>query len=252
MAEISFNSENLKVDWISFNLTGLANTRIIADRLSNYFTPHVTIDGKPEIKFHDFREKYKVSIHQYMGSKGYWIGTKISFSGKNADYFYKLLKTQDLDWSLLKFKEHNISLGQIDLCFSLMNGLSQTNKSFDKFLVDCRSHIQDHTNTKYIKLQDFPNGKMLKINRRNNSLHYRVYENNQEIRFELEMKSNRVQSVQDFLFNHQIPEFEQILTKHFYNYSTKILVLDQVYTDWLIQYLRRKEKQDVSLLLPFF
>jgi len=66
------------------------------------------------------------------------------------------------------------------------------------------------------------------------------------------MKSNRVQSVQDFLFNHQIPEFEHILTKHFYNYSTKILVLNQVYTDWLIQHLKRKEKQDTSLLLPFF
>lgn len=66
------------------------------------------------------------------------------------------------------------------------------------------------------------------------------------------MKSSRVQSVQDFLFSHQIPEFEQKLPKHFYNYSTKILVLDQVYTDWLIQYLRRKEKQDAGLLLPFF
>ena len=65
------------------------------------------------------------------------------------------------------------------------------------------------------------------------------------------MKSSRVQSVKDFLFSHQISEFEPIFTKHFYNYSTKILVLNQVYTDWLIQYLRRKEKQDSNLLLPF-
>ena len=95
-------------------------------------------------------------------------------------------------------------------------------------------------------------GCILKVGSRKSPNYYRVYENNQEIRFELEMKSSRVQSVQDFLFSHQIPEFEQILTKHFYNYSTKILVLDQVYTDWLIQYLRRKEKQDAGLLLPFF
>ena len=66
------------------------------------------------------------------------------------------------------------------------------------------------------------------------------------------MKNSRVQSVQDFLFNGQIPEFEQILTKHFYNYSNKILVLDQLYTDWLIKYLRRKENQDAGFLLPFF
>lgn len=97
MAKISFNSETLKVDWISFNLKGLGNTRIIADRLSNYFTPHVMIDGKPEIGFHGLRKKYKVPIHQYTGSKGYWIGTKIIFSDKNAASFYKLLKTQNFD-----------------------------------------------------------------------------------------------------------------------------------------------------------
>ena len=67
MTKISFNSENLKVDWISFNLKGLANTRIIADRLSNYFTPHVMIDGKPEIEFHGLRKKvqsFYSSIHR--------------------------------------------------------------------------------------------------------------------------------------------------------------------------------------------
>jgi hypothetical protein len=200
MTKISFNSKNLKVDWISFNLKGLPNTIIIADRLSNYFTPHVMIDGKPEIGFHGLRKKYKVSIHQYTGSNSYWIGTKIIFSGKNADYFYKLLKTQNFDWSLLKFEEHNLSLGRIDLCFSLMNDLSQTGKSFDKFLVDSRSHIQDHTNTKYIKLQDFPNGKMLKVNRRNNSRHYRVYQKDETVRFELELKYHQTKLVQDYLF----------------------------------------------------
>ena len=66
------------------------------------------------------------------------------------------------------------------------------------------------------------------------------------------MKSNRVQSVQDFLFNDQIQQFELILTKHFYNHSNKILVLDQVYTDWLINYFIRKEKQYAGFLVPFF
>src|SRR6056300_465906 len=206
MAKISFNSENLKVDWVSFNLKGLVNTKIIADRLSNYFTPHVMIDGKPEIRFHYLQKKYKVYIHQYTGSKGYWIGTRIIFSGKNANYFYTLLKIRNFDWSLLKFEEHNLSLGRIDLCFSLMNSLSQTNKSFDEFLVDCRSHIQDHTNTKYIKLQDFPNGKMLKINRRNNSRHYRVYQKDETVRFELELKHRQTRLVQNYLFQNKQDE----------------------------------------------
>nr|ULD16000.1 hypothetical protein [Cylindrotheca closterium] len=145
MSMINFNSENLKIDWISFNLKGLVNPRKIADRLSNYFTPHVTIDNKPETEFQGLQKSYKVAIHQYTGSKGYWVGTKIIFSDKNAHYFYKLLKTRNLDWDILKFENH-------------------TTKSFDDFLVGSRSQIQDHTSTKYIKLQNFPNGKMLKVN----------------------------------------------------------------------------------------
>ena len=44
MSVINFDSENLKMDWISFNLDGLIDPKIIADRLLKYFTPHVLID----------------------------------------------------------------------------------------------------------------------------------------------------------------------------------------------------------------
>ena len=63
------------------------------------------------------------------------------------------------------------------------------------------------------------------------------------------MKSNRVQSVQDFLFNDQIEEFESILTKHFYNHSNKILPFYQVYTNWLIDYFRKKERKKDNISL---
>lgn len=103
MAKISFESEDLIVDWVSFNLEGLVDPRIIAGRLSKYFTPHILIDGVPEIAFHGFRKKYKVYIQQSTGSKGYWIGTKIIFSGKNASYFYKLLKPRNVDPNFIDF-----------------------------------------------------------------------------------------------------------------------------------------------------
>ncbi len=239
MSVTNFNSENLKVDWISFNLKGLVDPRIIAGRLSNYFTPHVMIDDKPEIGFHGLRKKYKVSIHQYTGSKGYWIGTKIIFSGKNASYFYKLLKNRNFDLSLLKFEEHTLSLGRIDLCFSLLNDLSHTSKSFDEFLVGSRSHIQDNTNTKYIKLQDFPNGKMLKVNRRNNSRHYRVYQKDKTVRFELELKHRQTRLVQDYLFQNQLDVFEHYLVIQYFQYSDQVLRSDYSYTDWVVDFQRR-------------
>ena len=148
MKLFNFQSQNVIVDWISFNIQGLPDPLIIARRLSKHFTSHVLMDYAPSIGFHGFKKKYKVSIRQYTGSKGYWVGTQIIFSGKNAAYFYKIIQTQRFNWDLLKFDQQTLSLGRIDLCFSLPNDLSHTSKSFDKFLVDSRSHIQDHTNTK--------------------------------------------------------------------------------------------------------
>lgn len=106
------------MDGISLNLKDLRDPRIITGHLLKDFTPHVLIDDVPSIGFHGLKKKYKVSIRQYTGSKGYWVGTKTIFSGKDVAYFYKLIQTQRFDWDLLKFDEHSLSLGQIDLCFS--------------------------------------------------------------------------------------------------------------------------------------
>lgn len=54
--------------------------------------------------------------------------------------------------------------------------------------MDSRSQIQNYTTTRQIRLQDFPDGKILKVNRRNNSVHYRVYQKDQRVRFEIELK----------------------------------------------------------------
>ena len=142
MKLLNFQSQNVVVDWISFNIQGLPDSLIIARRLSKHFTPHVLMDDVPSIGFHGFKKTYKVSIRQYTGSKGYWVGTKIIFSGKDASYFYKITKTQRFDWGLLKFDEYSLSLGGIDLCFSHLNDLHHTSKSFDGFLVDSPNQIQ--------------------------------------------------------------------------------------------------------------
>ena len=193
----------------------------------------------PSIRFHGLKKKHKVSVRQYTGSKGYWVGTQIIFSGKDAAHCYNLIKTQKLDWETLKMGEHALSLGRIDLCFSRPNDLNQTIKNFDAFLVDSRSHIQDHTNTKYIKLQDFPKGKMLKVNRRNNSRHYRVYQKDETVRFELELKHRQTKLVQDYLFQNQLDMFEHLLVLKYFEYSSQVLRSDYPYTDWILDFQRR-------------
>ena len=242
MNVINLNSENLVVDWLSFNLEGLIDPGIIGHRLSKHFTPHVLIDDVPTIGFHGLKKKYKVSIRQYTGSKGYWVGTMIIFSGKNAAYFYKLIETQRFDWGLLKFDQQTLSLGRIDLYFSRPNDLNHTSKLFDAFLVDSRSQIQNHTTSRHIRLQDFPNGKILKVNRRNNSVHYRVYQKDQRVRFEIELKHRQTKLVQDYLFQNQLDIFEHQLVIQYFKYSERVLSLDYIYTDWIVDFQRRHQQ----------
>ena len=123
---------------------------------------------------------------------------------KNAAYFYKLVKIQRFDWNLLKFNQHSLTLGRIDLCFCNSNDLNYTSKSFDEFLIDSRNKIQNYTTTRHIRLQDFPDGKILKVNRRNNSVHYKVYQKDQNVRFEIELKHRQTKLVQDYLFQNQL------------------------------------------------
>ena len=236
---LTFDYQHLDVDWISFNIQGLTDPKTIASNLSKYFTPHVLMDDALSIGFHGFKKRYKVSIHQYTGSKGYWVGTKIIFSGKDAAYFYKLVKTQRFNWDLLKFNQHSLNLGRIDLCFSHPNGLNHTSKSFDGFLVDSRSKIQNYTTTRHIRLQYFPDGKILKVNRRNNSVHYRVYQKDQNVRFEIELKHRQTKLVQDYLFNNQLDIFEHQLVIQYFQYSERVLCLDYPYTDWVVDFQRR-------------
>ena len=71
MKLLNFESQNLMIDWISFNIKGLPNPGTIASGLSKHFTPHVLIYGEPHMSYHGFQKKYKVSIRQYTGSKSH-------------------------------------------------------------------------------------------------------------------------------------------------------------------------------------
>ncbi len=56
MNNISFDSEKLVMDWISFNIQELLDPGTIADRFSRCFTPNVLIDDVPMIGFHGLKK----------------------------------------------------------------------------------------------------------------------------------------------------------------------------------------------------
>lgn len=110
---------------------------------------------------------------------------------KNAAYFYKLIKIQKFNWGILKFNQYTLSLARINLCFSRPNYFNNTSKAFDEFLVNSRSQIQNYTKTRHIRLQDFPDGKILKGNRRNNLFHYWGYQKDEKVHFKLDPKHRK-------------------------------------------------------------
>ena len=81
-------------------------------------------------------------------------------------------------------------------------------------------------------------GLLLTIGSRSSSNYYRVYQSNNGLKFELEIKNKSIRSFQDLLFSYRIQEFEDRLAKYFYYQSFELLNLDTKYTNWLIHRFR--------------
>ena len=80
---------------------------------------------------------------------------------------------------------------------------------------------------------------MLKVNPTNNSSHYRVYQKDETLRFELELKHRQTKLVQDYLFQNQLDMFEHLLVLRYFEYSGQVLRSDYPYTYWILYFQRR-------------
>jgi hypothetical protein len=131
--KLSFESKNLVVDYISLNITGFMDPGSmdkIASYLSELFEFNSTLrkgnvdKSKEEIIFYDPKNSHKVCFKQLEynpSSKSFWAGTKINFSGKNAAYFYNLIKIQRFDWNIFELNNQTLSLSRFDLCYYRTN-----------------------------------------------------------------------------------------------------------------------------------
>jgi hypothetical protein len=76
---------------------------------------------------------------------------------------------------------------------------------------------------------------MLKVNWRNNSRHYRVYQKDQSVTFwyvlNLNLKHRQTKLVQ--VFKNQLDVFEYQLVIEYFRYSGQVLRSDYQYTSWI-------------------
>lgn len=62
MVNINFNSKGLVVDWISFNLAGLTDPKLIAQLLLPYFNVSIVTENQSQIYFCDCQNSYNVLL----------------------------------------------------------------------------------------------------------------------------------------------------------------------------------------------
>ena len=133
MTGINFNSENLKVDYLSLNLQFNNSRRIeqIATYLGKTLHCKMTLFDQSSKKRHLLTEtnKNRYLAEFVVNSNSYWKGSILRFRGTHAQCFYKDLKFQRLDWSIFDFE--NTNLGRFDLCYD--RKLKKSDKNLNIF-----------------------------------------------------------------------------------------------------------------------
>jgi hypothetical protein len=142
-----------------------------------------------------------------------------------------------LGWNI--FQPYSLSLSRFDLCYFRETKSTEQKGDLELFMKKCcqKAFLRSKKNIAEYTRND--QGLILRIGSRKSPNHYRVYETRNGLRFELEMKK---QILQDFLFIDHLKNFEDKLTRHFYAHSKKMLLLDDSYTDWLMDYSRKTDK----------
>jgi hypothetical protein len=93
--KFSFESENLQVDYLTFNIQGIADFNSIILNCSK---------NKKHLFFSN-KNKHQVEFAFYQRApelNSFWDGTQIRFSGKNATRFSQLIQQQRINWHLFK------------------------------------------------------------------------------------------------------------------------------------------------------
>lgn len=256
--KLSFESENLVVDWIGFNIQGSVDIKPIANYLFQTFGFNSIIakriNGKwksQDLKY-DSRNQFQMSFRQHEYDpeyKSFWVGTQINFSGENAAYLYRFIKEHQFNWNI--FELQRTSLARLDLHYFRQSKATDSKQQVQDFMQASCDSIRAKSKRRQVQFDPNKKPYMIKIGNRLSCNYYRVYQKakrinydvysevNHGLEFELELKNKLVKAFQQFLFDNQIEEFEDRLTQHFFKQSSQNFGLNFCYTDWLAKVSRK-------------
>ena len=266
MEQLNFKDEGLKVDWIGLNCEKLeeSNLKKVVEFLSE-FGFNVTLKEKKNQEWetrklitypHNYHT-VEFQQHYYQPEKKkFWAGTKINFTGENANHFYLQTHIQKTRfWNMLS-SFTNFNLARLDICFDRPNKENENNETFRKFIESCQSDLLDKYKRGVIKLKRDKQGFILTIGSRQSTKYFRVYQKKTGTRFELEIKnkSQYLKSIQNLFFQNFRSTFEEQIINYFYSHSKKVLNLTFPYTDWLLKFFQKQRyiRTSSSFLTSYF
>ena len=259
--KLNFESEKLQVDWIGFTIKDIALSEM--ENISLYLFDNFNFNVSKKIKGSDTDKKIfwkdenshscYFLIVDSKDSKGYWKndfwqGIVLVFSGKNAHHFFEILKTKDFDFDIFDLNRTNLTRIDVNHTIEVPDtkyGLEDFfNSISEKLTIDNRS---------FSYTRDTGTGfRLLTIGNRASNRYYRIYERNNGLRFEFEMKKALVKSFQSDLFSKNLKTLEENISNEFFNHSNNILVLHSFYTNWLVDYNRNLRINNSKLVnAPF-
>jgi hypothetical protein len=157
--KLSFESENLVMDWISFNITGCTDPEPITKYLSDSFgfnsVLNETFKGKYKVLIFEITNRYKVSFIKSTDnteSNSYWTGMTVSFSGENGKYFYSLIQNKLIDWCTFDLSCTN--LGRFDLYYFRDFSESESGEQLELFLKNSYEKVNAKSKRKRAQLQE--------------------------------------------------------------------------------------------------
>ena len=240
--KLTFESENLVVDYISFKFQYLDN--FTQTEIANYLL---------KLGFNSYQESGKLAkpIQEpifikktysykviFVRQAPFWEGTILHFSGSNAAIFYSLLQKKLIDWTIFSTGV----LSRFDLYYS------RNNKIDDKilpreFLENCQREL--NRRDRNVSLEKNSKGFILKIGNQRSNNYFRIYQGKNSLKFEHEMKEKFLQEYYLLLVGNRFEEFEQKLSSHFLLSLGKLLPLNYSYLDWLVIQLRPIRKYSI-------
>ena len=167
--------------------------------------------------------------------------------------FINCSNKKKVNWEIIKLGSVNLS--RFDLYyFEKINDSDES--SVKLFLQDCVKNLEEQKkNISYSFSYANKNSEyILRIGSRQSSKYLRIYQKENGLEFELEIKKQETKKLQNFIFSNRLEEFEDNLIRLYYEHLWKYLICDNTFTEWLVvggRKLRRNRFLSDSLTLSY-